>query len=220
MTGGAFDELIKQFPSLGGVVKQYAATMDEAATRTAGAISNIQKFLDDLKGGQGSTLSPEDRLTAAQAAYGREFSKAQGGNLDALSGITSYAQNLLDASRDFYGSGAGYQGQFTQITDQLTGLQNQFSGVGGAIAQAVSPTAAVPVSAPASIAAPAVANDNSLVAEVQALRRELAAALAQLGAQITSADGENTSKVTTELGKLRSDQRQAASRPAMAGSRR
>jgi hypothetical protein len=85
----------------------------------------IKQFVDSLKAGAQSPLSPADRLAQAQAQYNAQLTLAQGGNRDALNGITGYASNLLDAARAFYASTSQFQTIFTDVTNQLTALPNQ-----------------------------------------------------------------------------------------------
>lgn len=87
----------------------------------------IKEYLDGLRAGSGSPLSPEARLAAAQSQYNAERALAQGGNRDALDSITKYADDFLNAARDFYGSSVGFQDVFTQIQNQLGALPAQVS---------------------------------------------------------------------------------------------
>lgn len=86
---------------------------------------SIRQFLDGLKAGAQSPLSPADRLAEAQQQYNAQRALAQAGNRDALSGITGYASNLLDAAKAFYASSEGYQNIFATVTRQLENLPRQ-----------------------------------------------------------------------------------------------
>lgn len=96
---------------------------------------SLRKFIDDLKGGANSPLSPKDRLAAAQTAYDAQLALAQGGNRDALSGISGYAQTLLDASRDYNASGPAYQDTFNTVISQLEELPALVDPIVAAIEQ-------------------------------------------------------------------------------------
>jgi hypothetical protein len=95
---------------------------DEAQQFLVGFAKSIRQFLDNLTAGPGSTLSPQDRLTAAQSQFETQYTLGQGGNRDALSGLTNYASNLLEASKAFYGSTAGYQNTYNDVTSRLSAL--------------------------------------------------------------------------------------------------
>lgn len=88
---------------------------------------NLKQFVDNMRAGSDSPLSPEARLAAAQAQYNAQLALAQSGNRDAINGLTGYADALLDAGRAFYGSSTGFQVIFEQIAAQLTALPTQVS---------------------------------------------------------------------------------------------
>jgi hypothetical protein len=99
--------------------KRAAQEQLDAQTRAA---KGIVDYLNNLKVGPDSTLSPTARLAAAQSTYNSILALAQGGNVDALARITQDAENYRKAGRDVYASGTGYQNILTQITSQLQGL--------------------------------------------------------------------------------------------------
>ncbi|HEV7337016.1 MAG TPA: phage tail length tape measure family protein [Bosea sp. (in: a-proteobacteria)] len=88
---------------------------------------NLKQFVDGMRSGSDSPLSPEARLAAAQSQYNAQLALAQSGNRDAINGLTGYADALLDAGRAFYGSSTGFQTIFEQIAAQLTALPTQVS---------------------------------------------------------------------------------------------
>lgn len=97
----------------------------------------IQKFIDDLKGGAQSPLSPLDRLAEAQGAFETQYAKARRGNRDAAEGITGYATTLLDAARDAFASGQQFQEIYKYIVAALQSIQKMGLGNKAAI---VTPT--------------------------------------------------------------------------------
>lgn len=88
---------------------------------------NLREFVDGLRAGAQSPLSPEARLAAAQSQYNAQLALAQGGNRDAANSLTKYASDLIDAARGFHASSAGFQAIFNQVTAQLTALPTQVS---------------------------------------------------------------------------------------------
>lgn len=88
---------------------------------------NLKQFVDNMRSGADTPLSPEARLAAAQSQYNAQLALAQSGNRDAINGLTGYADALLDAGRAFYGSSAAFQSIFSQIEAQLTALPTQVS---------------------------------------------------------------------------------------------
>lgn len=86
------------------------------------ANDDIIAYLNGLLTGQLSPLSAKAQLDAAQKIYSTQLALAQSGDVEALQNITKYADSLLTASKAFYGSSAGYQQAFKQVTSELGGL--------------------------------------------------------------------------------------------------
>jgi hypothetical protein len=82
----------------------------------------IVDYVNELRAGPGSTLSPTDQLSAAQSSYDAILALAQGGDADAQGSITKYADDLIKAAREMFASGEGFQTIFQQVQDQLLGL--------------------------------------------------------------------------------------------------
>ncbi|WP_165616459.1 tape measure protein [Methylorubrum salsuginis] len=99
----------------------------EAQTFLDGATKNIRTYLDGLKAGPATNLSPGDRLKEAQAQFDAQMKLAKGGDRDALSSITTYADRLLDAGKGQFASGKGYQDILGAVTKQLGALPSQVS---------------------------------------------------------------------------------------------
>ncbi len=85
----------------------------------------IKQYTDGLRAGSESPLSPQQRLAAAQAQYNAQLALAQTGDRDALSGITGYHKDFLDAFRDFWGSSETFQQMFEDSIAQLEALPEQ-----------------------------------------------------------------------------------------------
>lgn len=104
--------------------------LEEAQNFIQGITRRIKEYLDGLKSGSESPLSPSARLSAAQTAYNTQLALSQtaGPNQrDALGGITQYADSLLGAAKSFYGSASGFQTIFNNIQTQLGALPSQIS---------------------------------------------------------------------------------------------
>ncbi|MCB1499708.1 MAG: phage tail length tape measure family protein [Bauldia sp.] len=83
---------------------------------------SIADYVNGLDTGADSPLSPQDRLNAAAATYQSQLALAQGGNTDAQSSITGYADAYLKAAREFYASSTAFQDIFAAVKAQLLGL--------------------------------------------------------------------------------------------------
>jgi Ca2+-binding EF-hand superfamily protein len=103
------------------------AAFDDAKSFLEGALKSIKQYLDSLTSGSQSPLSPAGRLAAARSQFATQLGLAQGGNRDALSGITGYADSLLQASRAMNASSAAFQADFAQVQGSLGALPSQVS---------------------------------------------------------------------------------------------
>jgi hypothetical protein len=90
-------------------------------------VKNIKTYLDNLRAGASSPLSPKDRLAAAQSQYDAQLALAKGGDRTALDSITQYSDTLLEASKAYNASGEAYQATFQKIVADLQALPTQVS---------------------------------------------------------------------------------------------
>jgi Ca2+-binding EF-hand superfamily protein len=89
-----------------------AAAIDAANQGTAefssfigGVNTGIRQYLDKLNATAGGTASPEAQLAVSKAQFQRQIALASAGDRTALSGITSYADQLLQAQIGYSASG-------------------------------------------------------------------------------------------------------------------
>lgn len=139
------------------------------------------------------TLSPTQRLNAAQSEFDRLVGLSRGGDEDALGKVTQASDALLDAARGFYGSASPFQSIFQSVQEQLKSLVFLTTGerfaTGGAFDGGVvsrptafnsslmgesGPEAILPLTnVGGSLGVRATGSDNSeVVAELRALRQE------------------------------------------------
>jgi hypothetical protein len=145
LTGDAFDELIKRFPELNGVVKQFADTTKETAQQIKEAAfqsaqssfdqatsqlqtfydriksfaDNLTNFLDSIKLDESSPLSNKEKLDEAQKQYADTLAKANAGDADAQGNLTNAAKEYLDQAREYYASSDQYGEIFKNVESQL-----------------------------------------------------------------------------------------------------
>ncbi len=81
----------------------------------------IAAFLRSLKT-NAEFVSPENRLANARSQFQNTLALAQGGDEKALGDITGIAQTLLDAGRDVFASGSGFQNILQQVETSLGAL--------------------------------------------------------------------------------------------------
>jgi hypothetical protein len=120
--------------------KRQAQEQLDAQTRAA---KGIVDYINNLKVGPDSSLSPTARLAAAQSTYNSVLALAQGGNVDALSRITQDAENFRKAAKDVYGSASPYQNILDAIVANLQGLPAVATSTDPVVQAVLGTTAAV-----------------------------------------------------------------------------
>lgn len=109
--------------------EQWASSMQAAQTNAeqfhAGFTRSIGDYLAQLRGTDAGLRSPQDQLAAAQADYAIQLAMARAGDRDALSGITQYADRLIQAGTGMYASGEGAQSIIDRIERDLAALPEQ-----------------------------------------------------------------------------------------------
>jgi hypothetical protein len=82
----------------------------------------MNDFLNSIKTGSQSILSPQDQLAYEQNLFNTQLAGAQGGNSDDLNALTTTASALLTLAQNFYASGTGYADTYNKVTSAITGL--------------------------------------------------------------------------------------------------
>lgn len=122
-------EAQQKFPQMAALEAQLAAQRLAIYKQFNDAVlaqaKEIRDYAESLKIGDLSTLSPQEKLAAAQAAYNADYAKAQAGDHDAPGRLTAEADTLLQAAKAFFASSSGYAAVFDQVYGQLS----QFQGV-------------------------------------------------------------------------------------------
>lgn len=144
LVGSAFDDLVKAFPELSGVVHQFTGASRTAAEAARAAQASalasyeasksqlesvysavlsyrdgVRSFLDDMKLGDNSTLSQKDQVAEARRVYEEMLAKANGGDKEAMAGLTGAAQDYLSEAKDYFASSADYTAIFDSVNASL-----------------------------------------------------------------------------------------------------
>lgn len=120
------------------IIEQYG---DQSVSSLLQANQTIEQFLSNLRGGSGSFLSPAATLANAESEFQRLLGLAQGGDVAARSNITGAASNLINASRESFGSTDMFFQRLNFIDSTLSNLVGQnnntttFDNIGITIAQ-------------------------------------------------------------------------------------
>jgi hypothetical protein len=117
---GEVAQALKAFEEQAG---QSAAALRNSAAQTAtAAIGGIAQYVRSISIGDMSALAPERQFGLARSRFNAVSGAALAGDFGSLQQITSYADSLLRAARQQYGSGVGYADTFAQVTDVLSRL--------------------------------------------------------------------------------------------------
>lgn len=95
---------------------------EQAAQALRQAGGTIRQYLDSLATGTAAGASPSARLSASRTAFERDLLLSRGGDRDALGRVTASADAYLDAGRDMFASGRGFQNILSAVRSGLGGL--------------------------------------------------------------------------------------------------
>ncbi len=128
-TGDIGSEVLGQLDALqnlqlGQLAQQVAETTDVFAQARKG----LRQWLDQLVGSPSSELSPVAQKAQALTDYQRVLGQARGGDADALSQITAYADRLLSADRNATDSAQQRLALFNQVRADVEGLASMSGG--------------------------------------------------------------------------------------------
>jgi hypothetical protein len=129
LSGDAFDTLLNVFPDLTGVVKANTEALEKQKLAQQqfykGLEKDITDFINGVKFGDKSTLSPKEQFEASQSDFANKLGLARNGDQDAASDITKYASTYLDQARSYLGPSVGYAAIYDQV---VTALQSLLAG--------------------------------------------------------------------------------------------
>lgn len=107
------------------IVEQYG---QQANSALLSANQSIEQFLTGLRSGSGSFLSPQATLANAEAEFQRLLGLAQGGDVSARGALTGAAGNLIEASREVFGSSEMFFQRLGFVEQTLGNLVGKSSG--------------------------------------------------------------------------------------------
>lgn len=125
------DEAAKGNAAIVALENSLAAQRKAIVDKSNAAITkSMNDFLNSIKTGSNSILSPEDQLKFAQGRFNSDVTAGKTGDQDALNRVTQDAQSLLDLAKAFYASSTGYTAVYQSVTDAITGLASNTNPLG------------------------------------------------------------------------------------------
>ena len=92
------------------------------------AIGTLSELMDSLLLSNQSILNPMERLQESQRQFAQLQVRAENGDTDAVSQLKGASSSYLDAAAAYYGQGSSqYAAIFGEVTDSVSGLEDQFS---------------------------------------------------------------------------------------------
>jgi hypothetical protein len=108
--------------AIAGAETQRAQAMQQAAGAANGIIQGITSYARGLTFANDNPLTPGQRYSAASSQFQSSIAAAMGGDVMALSNVTSAAETFRLQSRGMYGSGAQYAADFQSIVSALQNI--------------------------------------------------------------------------------------------------
>ena len=135
LSGTALAQMVGQIDTLRSleldeVMASLATAVVETVDVFAQARPRLQQWLDRAFIGSASPLNPMEQRGAAMASYERGLERARSGDSDALSNITSLADQLLAADREATFNAADRLGLFSKVNADIGGLASMGGAVG------------------------------------------------------------------------------------------
>ncbi len=124
------EDFLGQLEQLRGLeIQSYFANLVDQVDETTRAFQEARprllSWLDELRAGPSAELSPKAQREEALRQFQRQLGLAQGGDANAISNITAYADRLLQADRSATSSASARQALRNQVMGQIEGLAAQ-----------------------------------------------------------------------------------------------
>jgi tape measure domain-containing protein len=123
LASASIDQQLQGIDLLQSAIEDRYSKETDSIQKAADAYKQIGQYVASLKLNQQlSPLSNEARLAEARSQYQTQLAAAQAGDLDALTGITQFADTYLQEAQAFYASSTQYADIFNSVSDALDGL--------------------------------------------------------------------------------------------------
>lgn len=116
-----------------GLLAQAGADYADFARNLVNTTQPLRDFMESLKSGSLSNLTPLQQLQAAQGSFNTLSGKVAGGDISSIPDLQQAAQTYLQIAREYGASGKVYQDAYTAVTgslgDLITSIDGAISGV-------------------------------------------------------------------------------------------
>ncbi len=214
-------DFLAQIEQLRGLELQaYFASLAEEVDETGKAFKEARPrlltWLDELRAGAGSELSPKGQREEALKQYQRELGKAQGGDPTSISNILAYADRLLEADKNATSSASARQALRDQVMGQIEGLAGR--GAEASPAAAISalqvPLNTIAQASAADLAAASAGGKVVAIGNLPSMQAMYGTALSTQTDRLVAANDRNAQEIVASLKALAESQ--AANMSALA----
>lgn len=178
-----------------------AGQVDTAGKAFSDARPRLLAWMDELKVGARSELSPKAARAEALSQYERTLAMAQGGDRNALGSLTSYADRLLDADRSATSSASARQALRDRVLGQVSGLAGAGAAetTAGAIAALSVPLATLAQAANLDLAAQATGGRAVVVSNLPVMSAMYGQALSGQTDRLVAANDRSREEIVANL---------------------
>lgn len=96
-----------------------------AEATAGGVVVSLADYARNLRAGGASPLSAQSQFSIASEQFDTAAAAAAGGDWQSVTRLTSYADTLLSAGRNLYGSGAAYVETFNRVLEAIEKVAQQ-----------------------------------------------------------------------------------------------
>ncbi len=114
------ERLVVQKQANDALIQQQKADQQAAVSRASSDVTNLQTYANSLQTGTNSPLSAQAQYSLASKQFNAVSGAAKAGDITSIEQLSQYSDQLLSASRNVFGSGAGYAADFQRVLASLS----------------------------------------------------------------------------------------------------
>lgn len=176
----------------------------------------LMSWIDQLRVGPAGELAPKAAREEALRQYQRELAKAQSGDTNALSNITSYADRLLETDRTATGSASARLALRNQVLGQIEGLAGRGATLtpAQAIQQLQAPLGQIAAASAAELATLTSAGKSVVIANLPSMQAMYGELVTTQTDRLVAANDRNAAEIVASVKALAEGQAAALSQLA------
>ena len=177
---------------------------------SAGALTSLERFRDEITFGSLSGVSPSQSVTGARAAFEAAAAQASAGSATALAEISSLGSGLLSLSRTAFASSAQFQQDLARVREVVENLLGDVPGFASGISSAPAGLAVLGERGPELVRFRGGEQVFSAAATGQILGAANGGGMMEIGREIARGNAEIVEELRAMRGELRELRRENA----------